>query len=366
MASKNITIDTMLHPSKLDDAYKPSSYEVSFLNQLLFSKHSKDRKFASMLLLHFCNNDFLVLENLEKMKSICSIKSYTGISLDFNFTLERGKQFLRRLRKDPLFMVEETKSNKFFIKFMEKKKLGTEVHVLTFTEIKYFLAKKKYRKIPDPLKCVIWFYKKPPKFKFSNLECSEAYEKLEKRRTKKKLKIGNYANSQNSKKIKNSDKISFRIRGKTSSRHNRSPQSVQSSRRGSFLSKKLRASSLFKKSNRKLKNHFSLKNKKELEKFMQTKKNDVGKGRRRGTVRNIKNVRKSLFFQTKRESKEQRGRFIALLNSEDVENQKFRNQDRSNCFGVLRKFKSRRFKVKKKKECLFFKKMKKKVLEEEY
>lgn len=129
------------------------------------------------------------------------------------------------------------------MKFLDKRKSKEGVKVLTFTEIRFYLMEKKFDMIPDPIWFVIWFLKKwenREKFKFTNLECGELYEKIKKRRVSKDQKNESFISF-------GDKKEKFRIRSK-SHEVNRQVNSVSSKRRVSF-SVKRRKSALFKEKN---------------------------------------------------------------------------------------------------------------------
>lgn len=112
--AQNLNPKDFLSSKKLSPAYKPPENEQEYLKKMLSSSKSKYRKIASMVILNVCYNNTSFIDKFRELRMIQCIENYAGISLNNDLKLEEGKEFLRKLKKDPLFMKRDIKSNKFF------------------------------------------------------------------------------------------------------------------------------------------------------------------------------------------------------------------------------------------------------------
>lgn len=137
------------------------------LTKGLTSRYPVDRKLTALLILL---TSFKISESeleLQKKRLVTKFGGYYCIGLASRTKIQETENYLKYLKRDSRFMKEEIKSTRFFLKYTEMEreddeniKKSHEVNILTLTEITHFFKEREFKKLPDPLECCIWFYKK--------------------------------------------------------------------------------------------------------------------------------------------------------------------------------------------------------------
>lgn len=140
--------------------FELSKEEFSLLKTELLSTNSQNRKMASIVILFLSSKNPNIRREFEERRLIFTHKNYTSLSLNLNFELEDPEDILEILKQDEKFLKDDLKCNRFFIKCVKKdSKRRRNVHIITLTEMKFYLREEKFKLLPDPLTYAMWFYK---------------------------------------------------------------------------------------------------------------------------------------------------------------------------------------------------------------
>lgn len=150
--------------------------DLNLLSTGLGSIYQVHRKISSILILYLCDLHQGNIDIFLKNKLLLSFAGYIGIGLNLRGELKKTKKFIKKLHKDPQFMKEEIKSNRFYIKFFRRVKGDAyhesrkEVFILTLTEITHFVGAGVFESMPDPVQSFVWCVEKKGSSKKSSLK----------------------------------------------------------------------------------------------------------------------------------------------------------------------------------------------------
>lgn len=133
--------------------------EIQIFRRYLFSSNSVERKITALLILYLSYEDKSFAKTAVENGLLTQIGDYFCISITQEYSLESREEMHDCLLRDPKFKQDETKSNKLLVKSMLKEQDSSLVKLDTLTELRHYLRVSRYNKIPDPLNCVLWFFK---------------------------------------------------------------------------------------------------------------------------------------------------------------------------------------------------------------